>query len=335
MRINFLGGGSDCPPFSAEVGGAVVNAGISRFVYATVETGTQGVRIFSNDYNCEVTASDVDALSFDGNLDLLKACLKRCDLRTDFTLTTESNVPVGSGLGASGALTVAVLAALRRATNASINPPELADLAFVIERQDLGYPGGSQDQYGAAFGGINYLTFKDPHVGVEQLWGRFCQNAILQHSTIFELEKNSLLIYVGESHVSGNIHSDIRSAYALANSPTKRAMGELKRLANLGREALLRGDLKVFAQLLNENWRWHKELHPSCTNKNLEEVYALALSNGAIGGATCGAGGGGCVVLICEDQKRHALAKFLGTQGYQIIDFVFNFDGVQVWEGLE
>jgi D-glycero-alpha-D-manno-heptose-7-phosphate kinase len=170
-------------------------------------------------------------------------------------------------------------------------------------------------------------------VGVEQLSGRYSQSTLLQQSTIFELEKNSLLVYVGESHVSGNIHSDIRSAYDLTDSPTKRAMSELKRLADLGREALLRGDLYVFAQLLNENWRWHKELHPSCTNKTLEDVYTLALSNGAVGGATCGAGGGGCVVLICEDQKRHTLAKLLSARGYQLIDFVFNFNGVQVWEG--
>jgi D-glycero-alpha-D-manno-heptose-7-phosphate kinase len=124
VRIDFLGGGTDCPPFSAEFGGAVVNAGISRYVYATVELGGECVRLVSKDFGVRVEASDVDALPMDGTLDLLKACVKRCELRTGFTLTTESDLPPESGLGASGAVSVAVLAAMRHAAGEPVEPRE-------------------------------------------------------------------------------------------------------------------------------------------------------------------------------------------------------------------
>jgi D-glycero-alpha-D-manno-heptose-7-phosphate kinase len=333
VRIDFLGGGTDCPPFSAEHGGAVVNAGISRYVYATVELGGEGVRLVSKDFDVSVEAADVDALPIDGKLDLLKACVKRGDIKTGFTLTTESDLPPESGLGASGAVSVAVFAAMYHAAGKPVDPREVAHLSFVVERKDLGYPGGSQDQYGAAFGGVNYLTFKDPDVGVEQLAGRYASPAHprVHAPTLLELEKNSLLVYTGVSHVSGNIHADIRASYDLADSPTKRAMHNLKRLADEGRDALLRGDLRTFAELLNGNWKWHKELHESCTNEKLEAVYSLALQNGALGGKTCGAGGGGCVVFICEDGAKPKLCKLLEAEGCQTLDFVLDFNGVQVW----
>jgi D-glycero-alpha-D-manno-heptose-7-phosphate kinase len=330
VRIDFLGGGTDCPPFSAEFGGAVVNAGISRYVYATVELGDAGVRLVSKDFGVRVEASDVDALPMDGRLDLLKACVKRGNLKTGFTLTTESDLPPESGLGASGAVSVAVLAAMRHAAGQPVEPRETAHLAYVVERKDLGYPGGSQDQYGAAFGGVNYLTFKDPDVGVEQLAGRWAEKNFSPY-VLLELEKNTLLVYTGVSHVSGNIHADIRASYDWEDSPTKRAMHNLKRLADEGRMALLRGDLRGFAELLNGNWTWHKALHESCANEKLEAVYSLALKNGAIGGKTCGAGGGGCVVFICEDGAKLELRKLLEAQGCQTLDFVLDFGGVQVW----
>jgi len=332
VRISFLGGGTDCPPYSTEFGGAVINAAISRYAYATVRTGERGVKIISNDYNALVESPDVEALTFDGKLDLLKASIKRCNIQTGFTLITESNVPVGSGLGASGALSVAVLAAMHKAFNKPVNPKELAHLSFVVERQDLGYPGGSQDQYGAAFGGINYLTFKDSDIEIEQLAGYYSQSQQLTHQTLMKLEKNLLLIYTGKSHISNNIHNEIRTSYLKEGSSVKHAMHELKRLADKGREVLLRGDLHTFAELLNDNWKWHKELHPSCNDETLENAYSIALNNGAIGGETCGAGAGGCIVFLCEDEMKPNVSRLLKAAGYEIIDFIFDFSGVQVWE---
>ncbi len=340
VRIDFLGGITDCPPFSDEHEGAVLNAGISRYIYATLElTNDKNICLTSKDFNSSVEALNVDALELDGNLDLMKVCLKRFTLDTGFKLTTYSDVPPGSGLGSSASLTIAILAVLKQALGQSITPHEMASLAFAVEREDLGTFGGSQDQFGAALGGINYLTFHGKDVGIQQLAGRFTTSSIAP-STIFELQKRLLLVYTGSSHVSSDILRDMQKSYYQPESETKEAMHKLKELADKGKAALFKGDLETFASLINENWYWHKKLHASCGSPELEELYKLATENGAISGKTCGAGGGGCIVFYCKDGERATLRKLLEKQysqtanqpQYNILDFVFDYEGLQVWQ---
>ena len=338
VRIDFLGGGSDCPPFSTDFTGSVLNAGITRYVKATVILNeNNGVSIVSKDLNVTTEAPDINSFSDQTPLDLLVGCLKRSPLQTNFSLIVESDLPPQSGLGASGAVGVATLAVLHYACGIELSPAELAYLAFIVERKDLGYPGGSQDQYGAAFGGFNYLTFHDPIVHVEQLAGKFSTDLPqLRQSIITELEERLLLIYTGTPHFSPNIHADIHAAYHQTNSPTKHAMHQLKQLADKGRQVLLAGDLEQFAHLLTQNWHWHKQLHPSCTSQELEKVYEVALQNGALGGKTCGAGGGGCVIFLCEDngtEKVYQALQLLKIKELQRLNFAFDLQGIRVWQG--
>lgn len=337
VRIDFLGGGSDCPPYSSEFTGAVLNAGISKYVTAEVILKGDGVSITSADLGLSIDAPDLGSLPTSSALDLLVACAKRCNLKSGFSLRTKSDVPSQSGLGASGAIAVATLAAIKSASGEQFTPSELADLAFIVERKDLGYPGGSQDQYAAAFGGFNYLTFHDPTVEIEQLAGRHASVPwLLDRSIISALEHRLLLVYTGAPHFSPTIHADIYNSYLLPNSLTKAAMHHLKQLALKGRRILLEGNLHQFAKLLTENWKWHKHLHSSCTNSKLEQVYDVALRSGAIGGKTCGAGGGGCVVFLCENDSKDKLREALQNStitDLQLIDFSFDVAGLEIWKG--
>lgn len=324
-RIDFLGAGTDAPPFSAEHGGAVLNASISRAVTCTLEVGPHlsGVEINSLDFGVSLRAESVDTLEFNGQLDLLKAAVKRSGLCAPFRMWTEMDLPPQSGLGASGAMNVGVIAACRYALGQPIDPGFIVEEANAAERLDLGYPGGKQDPCGAAYGGINCFEFRDPQVIMHPI--------NLAPELIAELEYRLLLVYTGVSHVSGNIHGDIKAAYADDASPCKRAMFSLKQVGLEGLDVLRRGDLITFGKMLSENWRYHQDLHPSCNNDHLRQVYQTAEEIGIIGGKTCGAGGGGCVVFFCAEGKKVELAKALEPLGCQVLHFNFDFQGIRVW----
>jgi len=326
VRIDFLGGGSDAPPFCLEHGGGVINGGLNRYAIATLEVGPHlsGVEIRSLDLNAVVRAASVAALEFNGELDLIKAALRRGGLDGPLRLTTESEAPPQSGLGASASVLVSILAACRLALGQPWDRARLADEATIAERGDLGLAGGAQDHYGAAFGGLHYYRFTDQGTTVHDL--------AISKDLVAELEHRLLLVYSGMTHLSGNIHADIKAAYRDDASPCKQAMFGLARIAREGCDVLRRGDLRAFAQLLNENWRYHKDLHFSCTNEHLDQIYATARRHGMIGGKTCGAGGGGCLVFFCEEGRKAELRDALAPLCCQPMPFSFDFQGVYAWE---
>lgn len=325
-RIDFLGGGSDAPPFSTDHGGAVLNIGTTRYATCTLEVGDhlEASEIHSLDIGQVVKADDAQSLVIDGALDLLKASIKRSGLTGRFRMRTEANLPTQSGLGASASIGVAVLAACRMAQGLSLDAREIVEESFEAERLDLGLPGGKQDMCGAAFGGMHLFEFQDPDFTVHPI--------ALTDGQFAELETRLLLVYSGASHVSDNIHADIKAAYADENSPTKQAMYGLKRIAYEGADLLRAGRLDDFGALLNVNWKYHKDLHASCTNERLEEIYATAGRCGIIGGKTCGAGGGGCVVFYCEDGRKRELAEALEVIGCQPMHFTIDRGGLCAWQ---
>ncbi len=326
-RIDFVGGGADCPPYSTEYGGAVVNAGITRYIYVTLILGEpkNRIKIVSRDFNVSVTSRDISELQFNGKLDLLKAAVKRFGPKTRFTIITDTELPPQSGLGGSAAVTVGVIGVLTYARGFRYSPSKLAELAFEVERKDLGLSGGKQDQYGTALGGLNYLEFHDPEVKAESLLK-------ISPATLLELEKNLLLIYTGTVHLSENIHDEIYKSYYEPHSTTKKAMHNLTKAAKQAREALMKGDLNQFANLLNVNWANHKLLHSSCTNQRLEKVIRTGLKYGAMGAKVCGAGGGGCIVFLCKDGMKRKVQMALEKLNCIPLDFKFDTSGIVVYE---
>src|SRR5918992_1342036 len=194
VRLDLAGGWTDVPPFSAREGGVVVTAAIQLFARAEVRLGGTGFRLVSEDLLDELEASDSAGLMHDGRLDLLKAGLRMLPVGA-CTLTTRSDAPPGSGLGSSGALDVALVAALSSARGERRDPVEIAETACHLEAVEAGIPGGRQDQFAAALGGFLRLEFRDPQAEVQRLK--------LDPEFMAQLSRRIILCYTGASRFSG------------------------------------------------------------------------------------------------------------------------------------
>ncbi len=324
VRLDLAGGWTDVPPFSAEVGGAVVNAAINRYTYATVRLlDSDDIHLISADYDLSLTLPAAERLAYDGQLDLLKAALNRLGPHKGVKLFVRSDAPPGSGVGSSGATGVAILGVLNGLRHQPLSLHQLAELAHLLEIEELRVAGGKQDQYAAALGGFNYLEFKDPAVAASPLR--------LSEATINELEKRLILCYTGRARLSGNIISAVMGAYRQQNPRTVRALHRMVELASEVRGALLRGDVDVLGPLILENWACQKDLHPSVNNPDIERLFELALAHGATGGKALGAGGGGCILFVTIADREHEVRKALSTAGVPIMDFNLDLKGLQVW----
>jgi len=200
---------------------------------------------------------------------------------------------------------------------------ELAEIAYKIERDDLGILGGKQDHYAATFGGFNYIEFLDEKVIVNQLK--------IRQDIINELQYNLLLCYTGRMKLSGDIIED-QLAYYEQNLP------KLKKLKNIAydmKNSLLKGDLNDFGELLDMCWETKKQLAPDVTNTHIDKLYEKARSRGAIGGRICGAGGGGYLLLYCESDKKHLVAEEVEKHGAKAESFEFENKGLQIWHGTD
>ena len=340
VRVDFAGGWTDVALFTEDTKGLVANAAINIYSYATIVTQTprnesvsgelkrvldKSVRIYSADFDSYVEADDIKQLEYDGNIDLVKAAINRMAIEEGgFNLITQSNAPPGSGLGTSAAMGVALVGALGRFKGVTLLPYEYAEFASDIEKHELGILGGKQDHYASAVGGVNFMEFMGESVKTSPLH--------LAPDVLYELEKNLVLCYTGQSRLSGNIHQNVTDAYRAGEKRTHDALRNLKTIAEAVKTALLNSRLDDFAQLLNDNWENQKALHPSVTNPQIDHLFALALNNGAIGGKACGAGGGGCLLFYCYPDKEYHVRRKLVEAGATVIHFNFDFDGLRMWQ---
>ena len=153
----------------------------------------------------------------------------------------------------------------------------------------------------------------------------------LSQDVLYELEKNLVLCYTGKSRLSGDIHRKVREAYEGEEPKTRQALRNLKAIAFEMKNALLKEDLEAFGRLLNENWENQKALHPSVTNPQIDEIFEAVMKNGALGGKACGAGGGGCLLFYAQPDCEHLVRKKLEESKVSVIDFNFDFTGLQMW----
>ncbi|NPU97983.1 MAG: GHMP kinase [Candidatus Omnitrophica bacterium] len=341
VRIDFAGGWTDVPDFCRARPGYVVNAAINVYSFVTISEGAvlkgnggpalrergevphHGITLYSSDFDLYVQAENIRELEYDGNIDLVKAAVKRLGVEREFTLITQSIAPPGSGLGTSASMGVALLSALSRYAGRHFLAYELAEEASRIEREELGILGGKQDHYASALGSLLFLEFRGEEVRSSAL--------SVSRAVALELEKNLVLCYTGQSRLSGDIHARVKERYENHDPHTVGAIEEMKDIALEMKEALLGEHMAPFAKLLNRNWECQKRLHPSVTNEGIERVFRAALDNGAIGGKACGAGGGGCVLFYCRPEREHQVRRALQQEGATIIDFNIDFFGAETW----
>ncbi len=327
LRMSFAGGGTDVPPYPETHGGVVLCAAIDRFAYASLTATGPGTPFVAESLDYDVTASyrDESHLVFDGELDLLKASLRRLapDEVGGAHLFMHSDAPPGSGLGSSSAMTVAIVGALSRWLDQPLTEYETAQLAVMIERGDLGIQGGLQDQYACTFGGFNFIEFHHDAVVVNPLR--------INPETILELEYTLLLVFTGETRRSDGILARQIANYTSPTGEVHDALQELKDITLDMKRALLQSRLDNFGALLHAGWENKKRLASGITNPGIDTMYEAAIRAGAIGGKVLGAGGGGYLLLSCPATRRHAVARACEAQGGSPVPFLFEATGLCTW----
>jgi len=311
LRLGLAGGGTDVSPYCDEFGGAILNATIGYYAYALIEPLDTGfVQIVSADQNQTDEFSSASGPTFDGNLDLLKH-VHRFAVRKfnsgqplSLRLTTHVDVPAGSGLGGSSTLVVAVLKAYAEWLSYPIDDYELAQSAYVIEREEAGLQGGRQDQYAAAFGGFNFMEFgRNNRVLVNPL-------RIKEH-VVSELEASILLFYTGASRASSEIIAEQSRNVEMRNQVAVEAMHQIKQEALRMKESLLRGDFPLLHDVLRSSWNAKKRMASQIVNEKIEAMYAKALEAGAYCARISGAGGGGFMMFLADPMRKNRVADAL------------------------
>ena len=305
LRLDFAGGWTDVPPWSSREGGVVVSAAISLHAHAEVRPGGTGFRLSSEDLGEHAELADRAALGTAGPLPLLRAGLRLLPVGP-CALTTRSDAPPGSGLGSSGALDVALVAALAAARGEAPGAREIADLAFRLEGVEAGFPGGRQDQFTAAFGGFLRLEFRDPDATVTPLE--------LDAALLAALERRMIVVYTGASHFSGDTIGRVMRAYERADRTVTAALHGLRETAELMAEALRAGDLARVGTLLDANWRQQQALDPAMCTPPMAELWRAVRAAGALGGKAAGSGAGGSMFFLGPDDPAAAVeaARALG-----------------------
>jgi len=324
VRVSFFGGGTDLPAYYTQYGGAVLSTTINRYVYVILSVGEAGaLQITSSDYRTFYRHQPGEPLLWDGDLSLPRAVLQHFGVLQGASIFLASETPPGTGLGSSSSVTVALVKAIGTACSYNYSAAEVAEMACEIEIDKLGKPIGVQDQYAAAYGGLNWISFDTQGVQVEPL--------TLDPATLCRLEQNLLLLFIGSAHDSAEILARQTQASREREPAVIEALQGVQELARQARRLLERGEVDRFGALLDEAWQHKKRFAHGVTSETIDRCYALARRNGALGGKIAGAGGGGFLVLYCEAGARDRVERALAEgEGLRRMDFNFEQDGARV-----
>lgn len=312
FRISFCGGGSDIRDFYKEYGGCVLSTTINKYMYISIhpyfDSNKTALKYSQNEI--------VDSLSKIEH-SIFKAVLN--DMNIDgVEIVSTADVPSGTGLGSSSSFTVGLLHTLYCFQGKYVSKSELAKKACRVEIDLLGNPIGKQDQYAAACGGLNFITFhQDDSVTVEPI--------ITRTETLSTLQENLIMFYTGITHDANVILSEQKK-----NIFQKEKVENLKKMCLLSQNmkySLENNQLSDFGAVLNEGWLRKKELATGVSNAAIDDLYQCAMKNGALGGKLLGAGGGGFLLFYCEKEKQKRLEEALGLKRF---NFNFEHDGTSV-----
>jgi D-glycero-alpha-D-manno-heptose-7-phosphate kinase len=324
VRISFCGGGTDMSFYFNSKVGRVLSTTINKFAYCSIRVrGDAKIRLVSRDYNIVEEVDSLSMLKYGSKLDLIKACIRLMEPDFGFDMETFSEIEPGTGLGGSSAVAVSVIGVLNHFRNEThLDYYSLADLAYQSERIELKIAGGWQDQYASMFGGMNLIEFKSNDILVIPL--RIPKDVLL------ELRYNLLLFRFGGSRVSGDIASDQRKTYRRAVEKIQ-LYDVLSELTLRMQQSLLRGDTQSFGKLLHDSWEIKKQFSSKISSSQIENLYATAIEEGAIGGKVLGAGESGYLLLYCDASRQSAVIQALKEKGAMPETFDFTSEGLQVW----
>ncbi len=331
LRLGLAGGGTDLSPYCDEFGGAVLNVTIDRYAFASILPRDDDKLIFDahdiglrKEYHID---DDISASEMALHRGVYERMIRDFNggRRIPMTLTTVVDAPMGSGLGSSSALVVALVDAFRVLLSAPLGEYDVARLAYEIERVDLKLSGGRQDQYAAAFGGVNFIEFLDNE--------RVIVNPLrLRRSFRNELESSLVTCFTGSSRESAHIISAQTKELTARSSKTLEAMHQLKADAVEMKRLMFNSDIGGMADLLNHSWAAKKATAQGVSNQRIDDLYDVAVKNGALGGKVSGAGGGGFMFFFVRPEMRYRLLTALRDEGGIADALTFSELGVESWQ---
>ena len=311
-----MGGGTDLASYYREHSGFVISAAIDKYVYITIHR--RFIDRYLLKYSKLEEADTVDQIQHP----LIREAIRLVGMDFPYReLTSLADIPAGTGLGSSGSFTTALLKGLHILKKNIIHPGELAEQACHIEIDVLKEPIGKQDQYIAAFGGLTCFRFlNNGQVEVKPLG--------LSNETLYNLEDNLLMFFTGYTRSASSILKDQDSK---SREKDREMIANLHYVKEMGRaiqEALEKGELREFAEIMNEHWEYKKQRSANMSNERINDLYDLARKNGALGGKLIGAGGGGFLLFYSESKAtlRHAMRE----AGLEEVRFRFDFEGTKL-----
>ena len=317
FRLTLGGGGTDLPSFYRDHGGFILAAAIDKYMFLNVNTP-----IVDDKIRVRYTGSEMVDHVDDVKHTLAREALKYFGVTSGIEIVSIADIPAGTGLGSSSSYLVGLLNALHTLLQDQATPQKLAEEACRIELEVLRKPIGKQDQYMAAFGGLTTLDI-DPegNVSVKRL--------DLDVDLVESLEHNILMFYTHEMRDATTILKKQDEAARTKDRTVVRSLREIKDIGLEISDAISKGNLRRFGELLDVHWQSKKRLSEGISNPQIDAWYELAKQNGAVGGKISGAGGGGFLMLYCEENKAR-LREVMRAAGLRELKFRFDFEGSKV-----
>jgi D-glycero-alpha-D-manno-heptose-7-phosphate kinase len=329
LRLGLAGGGTDLSPYCDQFGGAVLNVTIDRYAFATCTLRDDGRTVFDAD-DLGISEEWQPGAEASGRLKLHQAVYSRMIREfgggrpIPLTLRSTVDAPAGSGLGSSSALVVALVDVMRELLDAPLGVYDVARLAYEIERVDLKLSGGRQDQYAAAFGGMNFIEFMSED--------KVVVNPLRAHRSVScELESSVVTCFSGTSRESATIIDQQQNAMNQGATPAIEAMHLLKRDALDMKQAFVSGSIERMAEILQSSWLAKKSTAKSISNPRIEQLLELGLANGGLAGKVSGAGGGGFMFFLVHPENRYRLISALNQAGGHADTVKFTDVGCETW----
>lgn len=316
LRITLGGGGTDLASYYSEHEGFLISAAIDKYVYITINDNfVQELFLKYSKYERVKDINDIQHPIF-------REALKMVNIKEPWMdINSIADIPAGTGLGSSGSFTTALLKALYTYNGDVIGPRGLAEKACDIEIGKLGEHIGKQDQYIAAYGGIQCMNIhKDGYVDMIPL--------ALTYEQRYNLEDNLIMFFTGYSHSASDILVTQDTKSKDKDNDMIKNLDFVKQLAYDSKAALIHGNMRDLGQIMNVHWWNKKQRSNNMSNPKIDEWYDYALKNGAIGGKLIGAGGGGFLLFVCPDKPR--LREAMSKIGLQEVRFRFAMEGTQV-----
>ena len=331
LRLGLAGGGTDLASYCDEFGGAVLNLAINRFAYAFIELREDSkLCLRSSDLGIVEELDSTKEISLDHGLMLQRGVYRHIinnfndGKHIPMTLQTFVDVPMGSGLGASSAIVVALIEAFRKLLDLAMGRYDVARLAYKIEREELNLAGGRQDHYAATFGGVNFIEFSSQ--------GNTIVNPLLMSSgDIDELETSLVICFTGNARQSATIITEQAKRVTESRADTLAGMHQLKMDAFAMKTALLSGNIERMAEIMRRSWIAKKSTANSISNSDIDGLFDFAMSNGAIAGKISGAGGGGFMMFMVKPEQRPDFVEALRKRNMVAEPVHFSFKGCESW----